>query len=178
MLRAPDLERDLEYIVRYAADAEAMRFIGTGETHGSEQAREWLDGYLRDWGRIGYGRWTVTLADTREPIGNCGFILWREGEADERPELAYGYLRDAWGRGYATEAAAAVLQWTFTTLPVNEVVALTHPGNAASQRVLAKLGFESAGEVAPSHGRTMAMFVATRPTTRRDPPRPLAEGPG
>ena len=63
----------------------------------------------------------------------------------------------------ATEAAAAVLQWTFTTLPVDEVVALTHPGNAASQRVLAKLGFESAGEVAPSHGRTMAMFAVRRP---------------
>lgn len=160
VLRAPDVARDLDYIVRYAADAEAMRFIGTGETHGEEKAGEWLEGYIRDWDRVGHGRWTVALRDTGEAIGNCGFVRWREGEADERPELAYGYLREAWGRGYATEAGAAALEWGFAALPFDEVVAVTHPANVASQRVLAKLGFESMGEVVPSHGRTMAMFVA------------------
>ena len=55
--------------------------------------------------------------------------------------------QSAWGRGYATEAARAAIGWVLDHTATESIVATTHPENAASQRVLAKLGFVSAGEV-------------------------------
>ncbi len=162
VLRTPE-EGDLAMLRAYEADAEAMRYIGDGVTHRPEHAAATLAGFLAEWARVGHGRWTVALRDTGEAIGDCGFVRWREGEADARPELAYGFVRTAWGQGYATEAASAALEWAWAMLPFDEIVALTHPGNAASQRVLAKLGFEVAGEVVPSHGRRLAYFRLGRP---------------
>ncbi|GAA4373796.1 GNAT family N-acetyltransferase [Nocardioides caricicola] len=59
--------------------------------------------------------------------------------------LGYCYLQTSWGRGYATEAARAVLQWAFDTLDLNRVQAETDTRNAASARVLEKLGFQREG---------------------------------
>ena len=164
VLRAPDVAADLEWMTAYSSDPEAMRFIGDGSVRGREEARATLTGFLREWERWDHGRWTVVLRETGEPIGNCGFVRWREGEADERPELAYGFARSAWGRGYATEAAHTALAWAFQALPFDEVVALTHPDNVASQRVLARLGFAAVGDVVPAHGRRMAKFGLRRPS--------------
>jgi RimJ/RimL family protein N-acetyltransferase len=161
-LRAPG-DGDLAMLRAYESDAEAMRYIGEGVTHPLEHAEATLAGFLAEWPRVGHGRWNVALRESGEPIGNCGFVRWREGEEDSRPELAYGYVRAAWGRGYATEAAGAALDWAWAVLPFDEIVALTHPENAASQRVLAKLGFEAAGEVVPSHGRRLAYYRLGRP---------------
>jgi RimJ/RimL family protein N-acetyltransferase len=59
--------------------------------------------------------------------------------------LGYCYGERAWGRGYATEAARALLQWAFATLDLNRVQAETDTRNAASARVLEKLGFVREG---------------------------------
>ena len=162
VLRAP-ADDDVTMLRAYQSDPEAMRYIGAGAPFAAEHSAETLAGFRAEWERVGHGRWTVALSETAEPIGNCGFVRWREGEEDERPELAYGYVGAAWGQGYATEAARAALEWAWATLPFDEIVALTHPENAASQRVLAKLEFEAAGEVVPPHGRRMAFFRLQRP---------------
>jgi len=135
-----------------------MRYIGDGSVQDPAHARTTIAGYEAEWPRVGHGRWAVELRESGECIGSCGFVRWREGEADERPELAYGLLTAHWGKGFATEACGAALAWTAATLPFEEAVALTHPANLASQRVLRKLGFRPAGEVIPSHGRPMAFF--------------------
>jgi ribosomal-protein-alanine N-acetyltransferase len=72
-------------------------------------------------------------------LGWCGLTRWNP---DFR-SAALGYcLRDAaWGHGYATEAARALLQWAFATLDLNRVQAEADTRNAASARVLEKLGF-------------------------------------
>ncbi|HEV8528134.1 MAG TPA: GNAT family N-acetyltransferase, partial [Actinomycetes bacterium] len=72
-------------------------------------------------------------------IGWCGLVRWNP---DYR-SASMGYCLDdaAWGYGYATEAARALLQWAFATLDLNRVQAETDTRNAASARVLEKLGF-------------------------------------
>ena len=65
-------------------------------------------------------------------------------EGDE-VEVGYLFLPEAWGHGYATEAARALLQWAFDTLDLNRVQAETDTRNAASARVLEKLGFVCEG---------------------------------
>jgi RimJ/RimL family protein N-acetyltransferase len=76
-------------------------------------------------------------------LGWCGLSRWNP----EHRSAALGYCLDdaAWGCGYATEAAGAVLQWAFDTLDLNRVQAETDTRNLASARVLEKLGFVREG---------------------------------
>ncbi len=60
-------------------------------------------------------------------------------------ELGYRLCRDAWGKGYATEAAEALLAAAYCRTDVDRIMACVHPGNAASLRVLKKLGFTQCG---------------------------------
>ncbi len=64
-----------------------------------------------------------------------------------RVSVSVGYCFDdaAWGHGYATEAARALLRWAFDTLALNRVQAETDTRNVASARVLEKLGFVREG---------------------------------
>jgi RimJ/RimL family protein N-acetyltransferase len=71
-------------------------------------------------------------------IGLCGLILWPDIEGREELEVAYILARDAWGKGYATEAAAAVRDVGRTIRP--DLVSLIYPDNAASIRVAHKIG--------------------------------------
>ena len=57
------------------------------------------------------------------------------------PELLYALRPDLWGRGLATEAARACIEWLFETHPVSRVLAGADPANERSQRVLERLGF-------------------------------------
>jgi RimJ/RimL family protein N-acetyltransferase len=72
-------------------------------------------------------------------IGWCGLTRWNP----EFRSASLGYILDdaAWGHGYATEAVCALLQWAFDTLDLNRVQAEVDTRNAASARVLEKLGF-------------------------------------
>jgi len=103
----------------YEADPQAMQFIGDGSAFDREHAAETLAGFLAEWPRLGHGRWTVALQETGAVIGNCGFVRWREGEPDgaARAGLWHACVR-RWGRGYATEAARAAIDWAFATLTV------------------------------------------------------------
>jgi [ribosomal protein S5]-alanine N-acetyltransferase len=76
-------------------------------------------------------------------LGWCGLVRWNP---DYR-SASLGYCLDeaAWGHGYATEAAGALLQWAFGTLDLNRVQAETDTRNGASARVLEKLGFVREG---------------------------------
>ena len=92
---------------------------------------------LRGWLERG-APWGVWERSTGELVGDCG--VFDNGEGDY--ELAYGFRRDRWGRGYATEAGAACVRHAFDTLGIGRIVADIHPsGHPASPRVLAKLGF-------------------------------------
>lgn len=97
---------------------------------------------------------------TRDVIGYCGLIEGERGSAGE-PELAFELLRRAWGRGYATEASSAVLDWARAS-GYERLWATVREWNTASRRVLAKLGFTetSRREADPLHGTTL--FTAKR----------------
>jgi ribosomal-protein-alanine N-acetyltransferase len=64
---------------------------------------------------------------------------------DARAELGYAFNRKYWGKGYATEAASAILQFGFETLKLHRVGATVLPNNFGSIRVLEKLGFQREG---------------------------------
>jgi len=84
------------------------------------------------------------------PLGHCGLI-----------EIGYRYVPAAWGQGIASEAAAAVLDHGFRQLALDPIVAVTHPDNLASQRVLEKIGLRPAGE-AFYYGQWLPFFRLSR----------------
>jgi len=75
-------------------------------------------------------------------VGEAGLQLL-EGGPDV--EIGYTFARAAWGRGFATEAARAILRWAFAVLRLERVVAVADPANAASLHVLDKLGLRRLG---------------------------------
>ena len=88
-------------------------------------------------------RLAVDLTTDKTFLGWCSLSRWN---ADHRSAaLGYCFGEAAWGHGYATEAARAVLQWAFETLDLNRVQAETDTRNAGSARVLEKLGFVREG---------------------------------
>ncbi len=98
----------------------------------AEQVRTWVQ-----------GAWGVWEREGGELVGDCTLFFAEEhGEW----ELAYGFRRDRWGRGYATEAAAACVRYGFDVLGVEKLVADVDRVNAASIRVLEKCGFECVDE--------------------------------
>ncbi len=76
-------------------------------------------------------------------IGWCSLAKWVPDYRSAR--MGYCFDDTAWGKGFATEAAGAVLQWAFDTLDLNRVQAETDTRNIASSRVLEKLGFVREG---------------------------------
>lgn len=124
-------------------DAEVMKYIGTGKPYETvEQAEEFTRRAAAHQKANGFCRWAMVFKETREIIGSCGFArLPAIGEI----ELGYLIRRKYWGKGLATEAAAACLRYGFEKLGFREIIALTDLENAASHRVLEKIGFTRRG---------------------------------
>jgi RimJ/RimL family protein N-acetyltransferase len=95
--------------------------------------------------RPGPGLLAVERKGTADVVGYCGLVFRGNGSPGE-PELAYELLRAAQGRGYATEAARAVLAWA-SDAGYGRVWATVRDWNVASRRVLEKLGFRETGTV-------------------------------
>jgi ribosomal-protein-alanine N-acetyltransferase len=92
---------------------------------------------LAHWEEYGYGNWAVTTHDSSEIIGWAGLQF-----LPETSETEVGYLLDKahWGKGYATEAARASLEFGFKNFNFLEIIALVEPDNIASLKVAAKCG--------------------------------------
>jgi RimJ/RimL family protein N-acetyltransferase len=87
---------------------------------------------------LGYGLWAVRETGQRSIIGFCGY--WRFEHLKHPLQLMYGLLPDWWGKGLATEAARAGLNYGFDTVGFTEIIAATDPPNLASVRVMERLG--------------------------------------
>jgi ribosomal-protein-alanine N-acetyltransferase len=94
------------------------------------------------WTAHGFGLLAITDRETGRLVGETGLHVLEDG-----PDVEVGYTlaRAAWGRGYATEAATAVLRWGFAGLRLHRVVAVADPANHASLHVLDKLGMARRG---------------------------------
>jgi len=91
---------------------------------------------------------------------------WNLVAGDEMPDadVEIGYLlkRSAWGNGYATEACTRLLKFAFEESPLTEIVAVTHPENAASQNVLRKSGLLEEGMRRAYAGQCPAFRLSRR----------------
>ncbi len=91
--------------------------------------------------RLGFGFWALEIPGQAAFIGCVGLMtLPFEAPFTPRVEIGWRLLAEQWGKGYATEAAQAVLDFAFTRLGLDEVVALTVPANHRSRQVMVRIG--------------------------------------
>ena len=153
-LRPLSLE-DWEAYAAAWADPRLTTFIGGQPRTRTESWGKFLQG-IGLWPILGYGYWSFIDRESGTFLGNGGLARFERGlpELEGYPEAGWAFVPDAWGRGLATEAMAAILGWADETLGGPEIRCIIDPGNTASQRVAAKLEFEAMGEVDFPPGRT------------------------
>jgi len=108
------------------------------------------------------GLWPVTEKATGEVIGDCG-LTRKDIDGDEEVELVYVFARGAWGRGYATEAAAAIRDYAFDRLGLDRLVALIDPANTASEKVAVKIGMTHEKDAVRPDGAVRRVYVLKKP---------------
>lgn len=121
------------------------------------EARSFVEASLANFQQFGYGLWLVSERDRGCLIGFAG-LLHSESEA---PNLIYGVHSDFCGKGYATEAAGAVLEYALENLALPVVKADVDEPNLESVRVLEKLGLKRTGRAIVA-GRPLVYFQVSR----------------
>jgi len=137
-LREATLE-DGAFILELLNSPGFVSGIGDRGVRTMDEARDYIETRIvSSYRNHGFGMWVVTPKDEGEPAGLCGLV-----RRDVLPhvDLGYAFLECCWGRGYAQEAATAVLAHARGPLALATVAAIVNPDNAASRRVLEKVGF-------------------------------------
>lgn len=122
----------------FYGDPEVMEIRKYGVLD-AQAARGQLEDMVEHWRAHAFGMWAVEELVSGAFAGECG-LRWREDGADV--ELSYGLYPRFRGRGLATEAANAALDFGIGVLGLERIVALSRGDNRVSHRVLEKLGME------------------------------------
>jgi RimJ/RimL family protein N-acetyltransferase len=134
-------EDDVDNLVDLDGDPDVMHFLNGGKPTPREVIRnEMLPRFLEyDERSAGYGVWAAIEKSSGDFLGWFALRL-EEGGSPDRVELGYRLRKVAWGKGYATEGARALIRKGFTELGMRRVVAQTMTVNLASRRVMEKAG--------------------------------------
>lgn len=130
---------DREAFAALNADPVVMEHFPSMLSH--EQSDAFVDRSLRSFAERGYGPWAVELVGEAHFIGFVGLVM-QTFEAPFTPAVEVGWrlARAHWGRGCATEAAIAALDYGFSEAGVAQVVSMTAVTNQRSQQVMRRLG--------------------------------------
>ncbi len=159
-------EDDAQAIAALHGDPEVVRYLTPNGEPQPSLAEAWdhIAKHLGHWFLKGYGKWAVDERASGRFVGRVG--LYDPPYDWVGIELGWTFLRDAWGKGYATEAGAAAMRWGFETLAADEIVSAIHPDNAASIRVAERLG-ERHLRGGTLHGRPALIYGITASEWRR-----------
>lgn len=134
---------DAEMIRQLHSTIETTRYLSGAAPWTLEKAEERLKSWFSEQARDGTTKYKMLRRDDGRFIGRAGFSRFQEESGRGEFELGYSIRQDSWGNGYATEIAGALAQWFFQRGLAKQFIAFTHPDNAASQRVLRKIGMQN-----------------------------------
>jgi len=150
---------DYDDLWRLGRDPRVMRYIGDGKPMSREAvARQMLR--IMGYGKLypDFGIWHTSRRDTGAFIG--WFSLKYAGKSPD-VEVGYWLLPGAWGHGFATEGAQAMVDYGFDDLGLHKIIGVTHRGNKASQHVLMKAGLADVGW-GRYYDKRLRLFAAER----------------
>jgi len=131
---------DAEFILALLNEPSFLRFIGDKKVRTIADAEQYiLNGPAASYERHGFGLLLVELKNAKTPLGICGLL--RRDELPN-PDIGFAFLPDFWNKGYAFEAAAAVMKDAGERLKLKRILAITNQDNEASIKLLQKLGLQ------------------------------------
>lgn len=139
---------DYDWLVALYSDAEVMRYGGGTKT--PEQVKSVMRERVLDYydAHPGLGVWQTIERASGAPVG---FHVLNNIQGESIIQVGYFLVKPAWGRGYATEMARALLRYGFGELRLPSIAAMAERENVASHRVLTKIGLRRNGERAFPH---------------------------
>lgn len=138
-----------------------LQFIGDRGVATNEDAEQYLaNGPMQSYATHGFGLWCVCRIEDGSAIGMCGLL---KRETLEHVDLGFAMLPDAYGMGYAREAAAATLAFAHEELGIVKVLAIASQNNARSIHLLEKVGFQF-DRLHRQGEEELKLFVKTRAT--------------
>ena len=147
-------------VLAHWTQPDVRRFLFDGAALSGVEVAETIDESIGDFAARGFGVWLIELGSTADLIGTAGLRpLGSSGL-----EIFYSLAPGAWGHGYATEAARAVVEYGLGPLGLPEVLAEVDEGNAASVAVVKRLGM-TAYAVVPGLLGPMTRYRITAATT-------------
>lgn len=127
------------------SNPEVHRFLGNNPVKHIDESRLYIENLRNQYEENGIGRWAVILKETNEFIGWSGIKLIKESINNHQNfyEIGYRFIQKHWGKGYATEAGLAFVDFAFNQIKAENLYAYADSGNVNSRRILEKIGLHS-----------------------------------
>lgn len=147
---------DVPFILSLLNSPGWLKYIGDRGVKNEEQAKDYLlNGPLKSYKENGFGLYLVEERISKLPIGLCGLL---KRETLENPDLGFAFLSDYMGKGFAFEAANAVLEYTKSELRLPTILAIVLPNNQPSIKLLEKLGLQYQKTLQVKEGEDLSLF--------------------
>jgi RimJ/RimL family protein N-acetyltransferase len=155
--------RDFDDLTAMWSDRAVLRHISANPSSPEESWARMLR-YAGLWSLLGYGYWAVEERATGRFVGDVGVAEFHRTMTPPLDGPEAGWVLASWahGRGFATEAATAMLAWCDAHVPAAKTVCIIDPGNLASVRVAHKCGYRPLGERAYK-GHPVTVFERPKP---------------
>lgn len=154
---------ELKSVYNIITDKDVTKFFPSYYSVEKADVLNSLPRRIKRWQNYGFGQLGVFDKTDEKLIGYCGL---QPLDDREEIEIYYGFYKNFWGRGLATEAAKAFLRFGFENADLPKIVAVTHPENFSSQKVLLKLGMKQ-GENIRVYDLPAAYFSLSRDEFRK-----------
>jgi RimJ/RimL family protein N-acetyltransferase len=130
---------DVDHLMEIFSDPVAMKHYPATKT--KEEALDWIDWNMDNYSRYGVGLWIVEDKRTCRFLGQCGIVPQHVNDRIEM-EIGYLFIRDAWGNGFATEAALACKHYGFGEMKYPKLISLIDWHNQPSINVAERIGMK------------------------------------
>lgn len=138
---------DLDDLLALRSDPEVMRYAGDGSIHTREKVQDFIQCGRAYYEQYGLDFFSVFEKETGDFVGQAGLFHFCFNVQQSEIELAYRLHKKYWGRGYATELGKALIEYGFNHVSLSKIIAVVHPENERSRRVLEKVGMTYRGTI-------------------------------
>lgn len=128
---------DLPWLIEMRSSGAVNRYMGGPEMQNAESLTTRMKFYLETHEKLGFGFCVMSLKDTGEQIGTSGLVPLADAA---EIEIGYNLSEKYWRQGYGLECAIAWLQYGFETAGLERIVAVAHPDNKGSWRIMERCG--------------------------------------
>ena len=150
---------DFDALYKVLGDSDIMRHYQ--HTFDEKRVRFWIDRNIERYRVLGFGLWAVTLKSTGEMIGDCGLTM-QNVNGFIRPEIGYHIARVHQRKGYASEAARSVLDYSFKNTLFCVICSYMKKDNLASSATAKSVGMKFESEFTDKDGELCAVYSISR----------------